>query len=283
VKISSVNTERTLMNISSSIGKSPSSWVGWHALYIPLNNIDEAVREDCLLWTRSIAQSYLNCLEGHVFFCQQNGVHIICRNVQAEILNHAGAQICELIEHENNEKTTYHLYNLGCDGSKYVDMINSKVDNVFCLPAPYKTNRVDILQAEPQSVKTQNIDHVNTRRVLLVEDDPVTRWIVRNTLKGECDLMTASYGNKVFSLYSTFQPHLIFLDINLPDQNGTDLLDWILGHDPGAQVVMFSSDNSLQTMTSTFEQGATGFISKPFLKSQLLEYIHGAKHAEMPH
>ena len=272
MKISSVNTERTLMNIASSIGKSPSSWIDWYALYISLENIDKQMREDCLLWTRSIVESYLNCLEGHVFFCNKNGIHIICKSVQEDILSHAGSQICDLILHENNQHTEYNIYALATDGPAYAQTVLYKVKNVFQLPSELTYDERSNVRPKLESKKIHNL--TEGRRVLLVEDDPVARWMVRNALKGECDLMTASYGNKVFTLYSSFQPHVVFLDINLPDQNGHELLEWITKNDPGAQVIMFSSDNSLQTMTSTFEQGAAGFISKPFLKSQLLEYVH---------
>lgn len=272
MKISSVNTERTLMNIASSIGKSPTSWLDWYALYISLDDIDGQLREDCLLWTRSIVESYLNCLEGHVFFCNKNGIHIICKSVQQDILSHAGSQICDLIMHENKQQTKYNIYALATDGQIYAQTVLNKVSNVFQLPDDLSMDEKTIVHPKLYNKKIRNLP--GGRRVLLVEDDPVARWMVRNALKGECDLMTASYGSKVFTLYSSFEPHVVFLDINLPDQSGHELLAWITKNDPGAQVIMFSSDNSLQTMTSTFEQGAAGFISKPFLKSQLLEYVH---------
>lgn len=111
-------------------------------------------------------------------------------------------------------------------------------------------------------------------KVLLVEDDPVTRWMVRNALKHECDLATVSEGHKAFEMYASYQPDIVFLDINLPDANGYDVLEWIIHNDPGAAVVMFSSNDNLDNIASSMDQGARGFIAKPFLKEQLLHYIH---------
>ena len=109
--------------------------------------------------------------------------------------------------------------------------------------------------------------------VLLVEDDPVTRWLVRNALKENCDLATAPTANKAFSMYSSYQPDIVFLDVNLPDKNGYEVLNWVMRNDPGANVVMFSSQDSMDNITQALECGARGFIGKPFVKEQLLGYV----------
>ncbi len=59
----------------------------------------------------------------------------------------------------------------------------------------------------------------------LVEDDPVTRWMVRNSLRAECDFATAQNGNKALSLCTSYQPNPVFLDINLPDRDGHSVLE----------------------------------------------------------
>ena len=111
-------------------------------------------------------------------------------------------------------------------------------------------------------------------KVLLVEDDPVTRWIVRKSLKNECVFATAPTANQAFQVFSSFQPDLVFLDIDLPDQNGRKVLEWIMRHDPGTSVVMFSSNNNLENISDTLENGACGFIAKPFIKEDFIHYIN---------
>jgi len=115
---------------------------------------------------------------------------------------------------------------------------------------------------------------VDAPRVLLVEDDPMTRFMVRKAIKNECELATAPEGNKVFSLYASYQPDIVFLDINLPDLNGYDVLEWIMDNDPGACVVMFSGNSDMDNIVSSMGYGAKGFVSKPFSKEKLLHYIH---------
>ena len=116
-------------------------------------------------------------------------------------------------------------------------------------------------------------------RVLLVEDDPATRWIVRKSLKNECLFATADHVAKAIELYMSFNPHLVFLDIQLPDGTGYEVLDWIKICNPDAYVVMFSSHNTIDNIMRADENGASGFIPKPFSKQSLLHYVRSHTHA----
>ncbi len=130
-------------------------------------------------------------------------------------------------------------------------------------PLNQKDTSFDHLLADSQGIK-----------VLLVEDDPTTRWIVRKSLKNACALATADHVQKAMDLYLSFAPDIVFLDIQLLDGDGYDVLDWIMWTNPHAYVVMFSSHNSMDNIMHAFEDGASGFIAKPFSKDALLHYIH---------
>ena len=133
------------------------------------------------------------------------------------------------------------------------------------------------MNLEPHMEKDQLIDktpHLNEPKVLLVEDDPVTRWLVRLALKGECVLSTASDAGKAISTYMAQQPDMVLLDIGLPDRNGKDLLKRLMRIDPGAYVVMFSSQDTHENIIETVQKGAKGFISKPFSKQDILKHVN---------
>lgn len=130
----------------------------------------------------------------------------------------------------------------------------------------------------PRKTLAEDISHLLSEKeqtkVLLVEDDPVTRWMVRTGLKEECLFATANHVQQAMDLYVSFEPDLVFLDIQLPDGSGYDVLDWIMWHDLHAYVVMFSSYNDLDNIMKAFENGASGFVAKPFIKETLLHYIY---------
>jgi DNA-binding NarL/FixJ family response regulator len=110
-------------------------------------------------------------------------------------------------------------------------------------------------------------------KVLLVEDDPATRWLVRSALRDKCRLATANTANKAFSICQSYKPDIVFLDIGLPDKSGCEVLKWLARNDPGVQVIIFSGCTDLNIISGALESGARGFIAKPFTKESFLSYI----------
>ncbi len=277
MEILSTNAEGPLAGLATSIGRDPATWQDWLCLHIDIP--DTNLETDCFVWIKSIIESYLPNIEGRAFFCQHKNVYIICKDIAHDNLQQVGELVCDFIQSEQKITAHYHLYDLGQDGSRFSDgffkamrVVSSDHDipeNIL--------NRMQELTLFRMLEHTENPASSigqHTAKVLLVEDDPVTRWMVRSALKHECDFATVSEAHKAFDMYASYQPDIVFLDINLPDANGYDVLQWIMHNDPGATVVMFSSNGNLDNIASSMEQGASGFIAKPFLKEQLLHYIH---------
>ena len=282
--IVSNNADRELFNIATSLSQDPQSWQSWFCLKIDLSTCNDALYEDSLNWVRSIIKTHLKDVQGHAYFCESKAVHILCKPPSEKVLEQTGAQICDLIASENGEKATHTLYNLFKQGAEYAQDTACLTENIFTLPlasAPdsassdhsteEEENKTPLKQPGLPGKKTLSTQE--TRKVLLVEDDPITRWMVRNALKDICDFATASTASKAYAIYTSYQPDVVFLDINLPDKNGRAVLDWIMEHDPGACVVMFSSNGSLDNIKECLNDGASGFITKPFLKEDLLHYV----------
>tara|TARA_R110002072_G_scaffold107003_2_gene233284 strand:- start:968 stop:1804 length:837 start_codon:yes stop_codon:yes gene_type:complete len=274
----SLNAEAKLINLASSIGRSPQSWHGWYCLRIAIDHLDENIQHECLFWVRSLIESYLNGIKNHIYFCENSAIHIIANSVPHDIWEHAAQQICDLTYSESSANISYKLYDLSKDGRVYAQEILDIKNGIFNFitsaskSSNYLNEAISLNEIAQPNMNSIKINDKNAK-VLLVEDDPVTRWLVRQTLKDNCDLLTAQAANKVFSIYASYQPDVVFLDINLPDKNGYDVLEWIMRNDPGANVVMFSSQNDMDSITNALDMGATGFIGKPFIKNQLLSYI----------
>lgn len=273
MEILTVNADRKLVSIASSVGRNPQSWDGWFCLNIGLQDVDDDLFQECLLWTKSIVDSYLKEIDGRVYFCGNKTIHILCKTVSPKILQQTGQQICDLIYAENNLSVYYTIYDLIEDGFIYAQSVLEQAGTLFSLPVSVYSG-VETLPSSDPMPKAQNPDAI---KVLLIEDDPVTRWMVRNALKYECEFVTASTMSKAFSMYASYQPDVVFLDINLPDGDGRTVLEWIMRNDPGACVVMFSSNDNLDNISSALEDGASGFIAKPFLKEQLMHYVRSQR------
>ncbi len=270
------NAQSKLASAAASIGRNPLSWKGWHCMKILISDMGNDTQQEVMVWTKSILDSYLKEAEGRAYFCETGDIHVICRNVDRGILEQAGNQICDLVFNESRLLVSYDVYELSSEGVEYS---RSVLDhrNIFSLPkvaaAPYELAQDAAKVSMDSSLPRRSLTHSGEPRVLLVEDDAVTRWMVRNALKNQCELITAPSANKAFAMYTSFTPDVVFLDINLPDNSGYAVLEWILKNDPGACVVMFSSNGALDNIVGAMEKGACGFISKPFLREHLLYYI----------
>lgn len=283
MQIHTISAEQKLVSVASSIGRSPSSWQGWSVLQIEVCDLSPGnSAESCLLWVDSILGSYLKDVEGQAYFCHGRSIHVLCKNVSYKILDQVGQQILILMKEEDGLLAEYKVHNLELDGFSYVSDVFENQSDVRSLSISKYSEAVRLTKIESleQMVgEKQILNHKDYARVLLVEDDPVTRWIVRNSLKHECQFATAPNAHQAFSKFQAFQPDIVFLDIDLPDKSGRDVLEWIMRNDPGVCVVMFSSNDNLDNISQTLEDGASGFIAKPFLKEDLIGYIRAHAHS----
>lgn len=112
------------------------------------------------------------------------------------------------------------------------------------------------------------------RLVLAVEDDFFTRTLLTSTL-GTTGLAVTPVGSGEDALrsYVVEAPDIVFLDIDLPDITGHDVLSRLTKIDPQAFVVMLTGGGSKDNIVHAMSAGAKGFIVKPFTKEKLIQYI----------
>lgn len=127
-----------------------------------------------------------------------------------------------------------------------------------------------------QTNQNQNeSDNENTDKTILIVDDvDYTRQLLRNAIlqvanNGELKckrykFINASNGNDAFAKLEEHKPDLIFLDIELPDINGIDILKTIKSKQPNAFIIMVSGESTIDNVKSSLTNGAAGFIVKPF-------------------
>jgi two-component system chemotaxis response regulator CheY len=109
--------------------------------------------------------------------------------------------------------------------------------------------------------------------VLLADDDAYMRVLVKKGIGPGYTVHEAADGGEVFSLYKKHMPDIVFLDIHMPGREGTDNLRRILAYDPNAYIIMLSADSSPANVEATVQQGAKGFLTKPFPRERLLSYL----------
>lgn len=111
--------------------------------------------------------------------------------------------------------------------------------------------------------------------VLVVEDDALTRRVVINALGDSNAMITEENAQDAVASYLLHAPDVVLLDIGLPGKDGFSVLDQIMLLDQDAFIVMFSSHSDSITVNKALCAGAKGFISKPFKKEDLYNYVRG--------
>ncbi|MDX1387630.1 MAG: response regulator [Acidobacteriota bacterium] len=112
-----------------------------------------------------------------------------------------------------------------------------------------------------------------TRRILVVDDDAAILEVTRTILTGAgYEVATASSGADALAAVRQTRFDVALLDINMPGMDGWETLR-ILQSDSesaGLPVVMFSIKSEIRDKVHGIQEGAVGYITKPFEMEGLL-------------
>ncbi|GJL78900.1 MAG: chemotaxis protein CheY [Nitrospinaceae bacterium] len=101
-------------------------------------------------------------------------------------------------------------------------------------------------------------------KLLLVDDEAHIRTLIK-TLAQSLDfevIAEAENGQEAVERFQSESPDMTILDINMPVKTGIEALREIKKIDPGALVIMMTSRNDLETVTTAIKLGARGYILK---------------------
>ena len=114
----------------------------------------------------------------------------------------------------------------------------------------------------------------NGRLVLIVEDEPDMVRGLRDTLTFEgFRVISASAGGEGVALFQKNRPHLVLLDLMLPDMNGYRVCEEIRRMDPKVPLIMLTARGQESDKIRGLEVGADDYVTKPFSIGELLARI----------
>ncbi|MDU0112777.1 response regulator [Psychrosphaera aquimarina] len=101
---------------------------------------------------------------------------------------------------------------------------------------------------------------------LIVDDVSSVRVFLRQTLvhMEVTEIYEASCGADALDAFKQHIPDVVFLDIELPDSDGQEILKQIRSIKSNAFVVMVSAHSTVDIVKYSLSHGAAGFIVKPF-------------------
>ena len=115
------------------------------------------------------------------------------------------------------------------------------------------------------------------RTVVIVEDEPLARKTLRDLL-ADADWLEivgeAADGLAAVELINTRKPDLVFLDINLPELSGLDVLKRLV-HEPA---IVFTTAHDRHAIAA-FELAALDYLLKPFGRARFQQALARARNA----
>ena len=114
------------------------------------------------------------------------------------------------------------------------------------------------------------------RRVLVVDDDPRIRDILVLALDAEgFEVQAAEDGRRALELLAEWRPHLILLDLMMPELDGWAFRARQLAHEGAAAipVVVLSAGHNLRARVDALR--AAAILPKPFSLGALLALVGG--------
>ena len=111
--------------------------------------------------------------------------------------------------------------------------------------------------------------------VLVCDDASFMRTMISDILSqaGYEIVGEAETGVQAVEMYKQLNPDLVTMDIVMPDMGGIDAVREIIGHDPGARVLMCSAMGQQALVVEAIQAGAKDFVVKPFQPSRVLEAV----------
>lgn len=122
---------------------------------------------------------------------------------------------------------------------------------------------------------------MNDIRILIVDDEPVVRNGLLNAINQEPGMEVvgeAICSSDAIEKASENSPDVILMDLELPDESGTDAIRRILENRPAARVLVLSAHNDDELVFGAIAAGATGYVLKGSSMEEIIQSIR-AVHA----
>jgi DNA-binding NtrC family response regulator len=100
--------------------------------------------------------------------------------------------------------------------------------------------------------------------VLVIDDEPIVLETFKVIFDNHFKVLTAASGRRALEIISNSSVNLIFLDINIPDMNGIEILHKIKEHDRNLPVILVTATANADMIVEAKRLGIDDYLTKPF-------------------
>lgn len=121
-------------------------------------------------------------------------------------------------------------------------------------------------------LEAQVISNASVEEILVIEDHPVTRSFIRQSLQDRFNILLAKNGDEGIKSAIEGVPDLIITDLMMPNKNGFEVAEVIrndtwTSHIP---ILMLTARADIESRKRTWKSDIDEYIGKPFNADELL-------------
>jgi len=112
-------------------------------------------------------------------------------------------------------------------------------------------------------------------RILIVDDEIFFRQVLRDVLDkiGFTVVGEAADGDEAVEKYRALRPHIVIMDIYMPDRNGIDATREMVAFDKNARVLVASASDFDCDTQAALDAGAKAILMKPFVPREVYDAV----------
>lgn len=118
---------------------------------------------------------------------------------------------------------------------------------------------------------------MNKMSILLIEDTtPLAELYIDYLEEEDVDITHLTTGDETYLYLAEHNPHIVLLDMNLPDADGMDILKYISDTGMNCCVIVITGLGSVSRVVEAMRLGAFEYLQKPFDQARLVLTVRNA-------
>lgn len=117
---------------------------------------------------------------------------------------------------------------------------------------------------------------MNEIRILIADDHSMVREGLKQLIELEDDIIVvaqAGTGNEAIEKIQQYKPDVVLLDINMPNMNGLEVLEYLRNNDIEVNVLILTIHNEIEYLYKAVEIGVKGYVLKDSESDVLIKAI----------
>ncbi len=151
-------------------------------------------------------------------------------------------------------------------------------DHAMRLVSDGITSIEEVNRVLAEDFDTERQSHRTRSQVLVADDEPITRMLVKLLLEREnFEVLEAANGRQAVDIATRERPDLLIVDLNMPEMDGYDAIARLRKDISMATlpIIVLTSEDGPGIERRVLELGADDYILKPFDPAVFLSRING--------